>query len=68
LYFNRNHIGDPRVQAALGVLLGINIASPENMDIDPPSRKPEFKQSPKEEKMDTSPPKDLTEVKASYIL
>jgi hypothetical protein len=64
----RNHIGDPRVQAALGVLLGINLTTPENMDVDPPSRRPEPKQSPKEEKMDTTPAKDLTEVKNVKIL
>ncbi|XP_059485534.1 stress-induced-phosphoprotein 1 [Neocloeon triangulifer] len=56
-----NHLGDPRVQAALGVLLGINISTPENMDVDPPSRKPESRSSPKEEKMDTTPHKELTE-------
>ncbi|CAB3369244.1 Hypothetical predicted protein [Cloeon dipterum] len=55
------HIGDPRVQTALGVILGIHSSSPENMDIDPPSSKPEPKPEPKVEKMDTSPPKDLSE-------
>jgi stress-induced-phosphoprotein 1 len=44
------------------VLLGINITSPDNMDVDPPMSRPDPRPTRKEEKMDTSPAQDLTPV------
>lgn len=62
LWVFRTYLGDPRIQTALGVLLGINISSPDNMDVDPPMSRPDPRPTRKEEKMDTSPAQNLTPV------